>query len=71
MFFVDEGIDSGPIIVQKNISIGNMTEQELIVKTKNGMDAISKSAELIQKGNVRLINNDDSKHIINFQHVKM
>ena len=36
------------------------------------MDAISKSVELIQKGNVRLINNDDSKkHIINFQHVKM
>ena len=34
VFFVDEGIDSGPIIVQKNISIGNMTQQELIVKTK-------------------------------------
>ena len=62
VFFVDQGIDSGPIIVQKEVEIGNKTQQELIIHTKKiGMEAIAKSIDLIQKGKVKLIVNDDSK----------
>lgn len=62
VFFVDEGIDSGPIIVQKEVEIGNRTQQELILHTKKlGMEAISKSIDLIQKEEVQLIENDASK----------
>ena len=34
VFFVDEGIDSGPIIIQKEISINNRSLEELIIYTK-------------------------------------
>ena len=41
VFFVDEGIDSGPILVQKKVAIDGMTQEQLISKTKRkGMDAI-------------------------------
>ena len=40
-FFVDEGIDSGPIILQEMVEIGSKTQQELIKETKRiGMDLI-------------------------------
>jgi len=62
VFFVDEGIDSGPIIVQKEVEIGNRTQEELILHTKMlGMDAIAKSIDLIQKEQVQLIENDISQ----------
>jgi len=62
VFFVDEGIDSGPIIVQKEVEIGNRTQEELIYHTKKlGMEAIAKSIDLIQKNEVKLIQNDSSK----------
>lgn len=62
VFFVDEGIDSGPIIVQKEIEIGKRTQQELIYYTKKlGMEAIAKSIDLIQKDKVQLIVNDISQ----------
>ena len=62
VFFVDEGIDSGPIIVQKEVEIGNKTQEELINHTKKiGMEAIAKSIDLIQKNEVKLIENDPSK----------
>jgi methionyl-tRNA formyltransferase len=62
VFFVDEGIDSGPIIVQKEVEIGNRTQEELILHTKKlGMDAIAKSIDLIQKEQVQLIENDISQ----------
>ncbi|MDB4785619.1 formyltransferase family protein, partial [Akkermansiaceae bacterium] len=62
VFFVDEGIDSGPIIVQKEVEIGNKTQEELIMYTKKlGMEAIAKSINLIQKNEVKLIENDSSK----------
>lgn len=62
VFFVDEGIDSGPIIVQTEVNIGNRTQEELIIHTKKiGMEAIAKSVDLIQKDEVKLIENDSSK----------
>lgn len=63
VFFVDEGIDSGPILVQKQIPIHNkMTQTELIKKSKRiGMDALIEAIELIQSGNYKLIFNDDSQ----------
>ena len=58
MFFVDEGIDSGDIIVQKKVEIGNRTQAELIDHTKMmGMDAILESIEKINVGNVETIPN--------------
>lgn len=62
VFFVDEGIDSGPIIVQERVEIGNRTQEELIKYTKKlGMEAIAKAIDLIEKDEVELIENDDSK----------
>jgi len=50
VFFVDEGIDSGPIIVQEKIKIENRTLEQLIKHTKKiGMEAIVKAIELIAK----------------------
>ena len=62
VFFVDEDIDSGPIVVQKRIKIGDMTQQELIRATKKlGMDAIVEAIDIIKKGDVQLIENDPLK----------
>jgi methionyl-tRNA formyltransferase len=62
VFFVDKGIDSGPIIVQENIIIGDMTQEELIIYSKKiGMEAIVKSVDLIHQNKVVLIENDSSK----------
>lgn len=63
VFFVDQGIDSGPIIIQTEVEIGDRTQEELIKYTKKlGMEAISKSIDLIQKNKVVLINNDFSQN---------
>lgn len=62
VFFVDEGIDSGPIIVQTEVEIGDRTQEKLITHTKKiGMEAIAKSIDLIQKNEVKLIKNDPLK----------
>lgn len=63
VFFVDKGIDSGPILVQKNLPIHkNMTQAELIKKSKKlGMDAIIESIELIHQGNYKLIPNPEEE----------
>tara|TARA_B100001059_G_scaffold171076_1_gene171195 strand:- start:1220 stop:1984 length:765 start_codon:yes stop_codon:yes gene_type:complete len=59
VFFVDKGIDSGPIIVQEEIEIKNETQKELILITKKmGMEAIAKCIDLIKKDDVKLIKND-------------
>jgi methionyl-tRNA formyltransferase len=50
VFFVDEGIDSGPIIVQKELSILDMTQAELIWELKYlGADAIIEACNLISE----------------------
>lgn len=60
VFFVDKGIDSGSILVQKEIEIGNMTQAELIKETKLlGMKAIIEAIQLIQDNTVKLIPNPD------------
>ena len=60
VFFVDEGIDSGPIVVQEKVKIGNKTQEELIKCTKKiGMDSIAKAVNLIEKDQVKLITNND------------
>lgn len=62
VFFVDKGIDNGPIVVQKEVEIGNRTQAELIKFTKKlGMEAIAESVDLIHNDNVKLIENDASK----------
>ena len=63
VFFVDKGIDSGPILVQKKLPIHeNMSQAELIKKSKKlGMDAIIESIELIHQGNYKLIPNPDKE----------
>lgn len=50
VFFVDEGIDSGPIIVQKEVPILNRTQAELIWELKyRGADAIIEACNLVAK----------------------
>ncbi len=62
VFFVDEGIDSGPIIIKKKIEIGNKTWEELIQHTKRiGMTAILEAIELIYRGDYQLIENNHRK----------
>lgn len=62
VFFVDEGIDSGPIIVQEKIEIGDLTQQSLIIKTKRiGMQLILNSIDLISNNQVVLIPNNTSE----------
>ena len=62
VFFIDEGIDSGPILVQKEILIGNKSHLELVtISKKIGMELIAKSVNLILNENINLIPNPDSK----------
>jgi methionyl-tRNA formyltransferase len=62
VFVVDEGIDSGPIVVQKRIGIGTDSLEELIRRTKViGMDAVWEAVEKIRSGNVELMPNPDAE----------
>ena len=62
VFIVDEGIDSGPIVVQKRIPIKNETQRELIKKSKRvGMDAVAEAIEQMYTGSYRLMPNDDEE----------
>ena len=50
VFFVDEGIDSGPIIVQEKLEIGNLHKRSLIHTNKRlACNAIQKVIDLILK----------------------
>ena len=60
IFFVDEGIDSGPIIFQEKVEVLNKTQEQLIIETKKlGMIGIIKSIELIASGSYELLKNDE------------
>jgi methionyl-tRNA formyltransferase len=62
VFYVNEGIDTGPIIIQKRVTIGNRTQEELIKHTKMiGMEAIVEAIEIIDSGNVQTLDNNDSE----------
>jgi len=64
VFFVDEGIDSGPILVQKRIPItAEMTQASLIKLSKRiGMDAVLESINLIEKGDYITMPNPEEEH---------
>ena len=62
VFYVDEGIDTGPIIIQKKLEIGDRTQAELIKHTKMiGVEAIVEAIEKIDKGNVQTFDNNDEE----------
>ena len=59
VFYVDEGIDSGPIITQKRFLIEDLNQEILIKKTKElGMKAIIEALQDIKNKNVKLIENN-------------
>jgi methionyl-tRNA formyltransferase len=61
VFFVDEGIDSGPIVVQKALGITSHSQRDLIVESKAlGMIAIIEAIEKIHHGKFECIDNPDS-----------
>lgn len=62
VFFVDEGIDTGLILIQKEIIIGERSQDQLIRDSKIiGMDAIIESLKLINDGNYSLLENNDQE----------
>ena len=62
VFLVDEGIDSGPIVVQKRVPIETDSLEELIRATKVvGMDAVWEAVEKIRRGRPKLTPNPDSE----------
>ena len=68
VFYVDEGIDSGPILVQKKVSITNQSQEQLIRETKQiGMECIIEAINKIIQGNTETIpNNDDDMTYFSF-----
>lgn len=62
VFFMDEGIDSGPIIIQKKIKIETNIHRELITLTKKiGMEALVEAIMNIKDGKVKLKDNIHKK----------
>lgn len=60
VFFVDEGIDSGDILVQKEIEIDQHNQKSLIIATKAlGMVAIIEAVEKIHSADLACIQNSD------------
>lgn len=58
VFLVDEGIDSGPIVVQRRVEIETDSLEELIRITKKvGMDAVWEAVGKVGSGNYRPIPN--------------
>lgn len=61
VFLVDEGIDSGPIVVQKRVQITTNRLEDLIRETKViGMDAVWEAVEKVRRGGLKLIPNPDA-----------
>ncbi|MDH5694274.1 MAG: formyltransferase family protein [Gammaproteobacteria bacterium] len=62
VFFVDEGIDSGEILVQKKFEIGDMSQEQLIRLSKRmGMNAVLEAIDLVRTGKFDLIENKDEE----------
>jgi len=64
IFWVDRGIDTGPILLQKEVKVGpNDTTGSLYFNTlfPMGVDAIVEAVELIKKGEAPKIPQDESK----------
>ncbi len=62
VFMIDEGIDSGPILVQKRMSIEGMSQETLIRDSKLlGMTAICEAMEKILAGDMTTIDNPEDQ----------
>ena len=62
VFFVDEGIDSGPILIQKELEIGSHNQKSLIIESKAlGMTAIIEAVEKIYHGDLTCIPNQNEE----------
>ena len=64
IFWVDKGIDTGPILLQKEVEVGpNDTTGSIYFNTlfPMGIDAILEAVELIKKGKAPRIPQDESK----------
>lgn len=62
VFFVDEGVDSGPILVQREVSINDMTQAQLITITKQiGMECIVEAINKVLIGDVSTLPNEDDE----------
>lgn len=62
VFLVDEGIDSGPIVVQRPVCIGDKTQEQLIRETKKiGLEAMVEAIDILSQGEPDLIPNDPDK----------
>ena len=62
VFYVDEGIDSGPILVQKRVKINDHSQETLINQTKKiGMDCLLKAISKIQDNDISTMPNDDNQ----------
>ena len=62
VFRVDEGIDSGPILIQEKIDINGQSQEQLINQTKKiGMDCIVKAISKVQANDISTMPNDDNQ----------
>ena len=62
VFLVDEGVDTGPIVTQRMVRIGDMSQDALIRHTKRiGMELIVEAMDRLEEGNPDLIPNDDAQ----------
>ena len=60
VFFVDEGIDSGPILIQREVCIKDMSQAQLITLTKQiGMECIVEAINKILAGDISTLPNED------------
>lgn len=61
VFQVDEGIDSGPILVQRRIDIAGLTQEALIRQSKRlGVEAVAEAIRMVRDGEPPTIANDDA-----------
>jgi methionyl-tRNA formyltransferase len=66
VFYVDEGIDSGPILVQKEVIIKNRNLNWLIEECKKvGMDAVIEALNKVLNNKVETMENDFEKSTYN------
>ena len=62
VFFVDEGVDSGPIICQQTVTVDDNSHKDIIKITKKiGMDLILEAIDKIKTGNYTLRSNNDEE----------
>jgi methionyl-tRNA formyltransferase len=68
VFYIDEGIDSGDIILQRRVPLHGQTQEELIKETKQiGMDALIEAMMAIKTDTVmRMPNSNESSTYYGF-----